>query len=64
MRPARRTSLRHGVTPAEAEQVIMGASFPLETRERSGDDRHTELGETVDGRLLLVVWTMRKGFAW
>lgn len=50
---------RHGVTPAEAEQVILGSSLPLDTEERSGEDRRTELGETTDGRLLLVVWTWR-----
>jgi uncharacterized DUF497 family protein len=40
---------RHGVTAAEAEQVVLGASLPLETDERSGEDRYTELGETTEG---------------
>jgi hypothetical protein len=40
---------RHGVAPAEAEQVVLGASLPLDTEERSGEDRHTELGETTAG---------------
>ena len=51
---------RHGVIPAEAEQVVLGASLPLEMDGRSGEDRHTELGETTEGRLLLVVWTWRR----
>lgn len=51
---------RHGVAPTEAEQVVLGASLPLETEERSGEDRHTESGETTAGRLLLVVWTWRR----
>ncbi len=51
---------RHGVTRDEAEQVVLGASLPLSTEERSGEERHTELGETIDGRLLLVVWTWRR----
>ncbi len=51
---------RDGVTPAEAEQVILGAALPIETQRRSGEDRHTELGETTEGRLLLVVWTWRR----
>lgn len=51
---------KHGVTPAEAEQVIMGASLPLESEERSGEERHTELGETLAGRLPLVAWTWRR----
>lgn len=50
---------RHAVTPAEAEQVVTGASFPLYTEERGGEERHTELGETRNGRLLVVVWTWR-----
>ena len=51
---------RHGVTAGEAEQVVLGASLPLVTEERGGEDRHTELGETTEGRLLLVVWTWRR----
>lgn len=51
---------RHSVTPGEAEQIILGVSLPLATEERSGEDRHTELGETEEGRLLLVVWTWRR----
>lgn len=52
---------RHGVTPAEAAQVVLGASLQIESRERSGEDRYTELGETSEGRLLLVAWTLRRG---
>ncbi|MGD0499555.1 MAG: BrnT family toxin [Bryobacteraceae bacterium] len=51
---------RHGVTQAEAEEIVRGASIPLETEDRSGEDRYTELGETTTGRLLLVVWTWRR----
>ena len=51
---------RHRVTPAEAEQVISGASLPIETEDRSGEERHTELGQTDTGRLLVVVWTWRR----
>jgi len=50
---------RHGVTPVEAEQVISGASLPIGTEERSGEERHTELGETAAGRLLVVAWAWR-----
>ena len=52
---------RHKVTPDEAEQVVSGASLPIETETRSDEDRHTELGETTAGRLLVVVWTWRRG---
>ena len=51
---------RHKITPDEAEQVVLGASLPLKSEERSGEDRHTELGETPAGRLLVVVWTWRQ----
>lgn len=51
---------RHQITPEEAEQVISGASLPLETEERGGEERHTELGETAGGRVLIVVWTWRQ----
>jgi uncharacterized DUF497 family protein len=50
---------RHRVTPEEAEQVLSGAALPLESEERGSEWRHTELGETAAGRLLLVVWTWR-----
>lgn len=52
---------RHGVTPAEVEKVLAGASIALETGERRGEERHMELGETARGRLLVVVWTWRLG---
>jgi uncharacterized DUF497 family protein len=51
---------RHKVTRDEAEQIVSGASLPIETEERSGEERHTELGETAAGRLLVVVWTWRR----
>ncbi len=51
---------RHRVTPEEAEQVLSGASLPLASEERSGEERHTELGETASGRVLVVVWTWRR----
>ena len=34
---------RHAVTPAEAEEVVSGASLPLETEERAGEERHAEV---------------------
>jgi len=51
---------RHRIAPAEAEQVISGASLPIETEDRGGEERHTELGQTAAGRLLVVVWTWRR----
>ena len=51
---------RHHIAPEEAEHVISGASLPIESEERSGEERYTELGETAEGRLLVVVWTWRR----
>jgi uncharacterized DUF497 family protein len=51
---------RHGVTAEEAEEVISGASLPLETVERLGEQRNVELGATAEGKLLIVVWTRRQ----
>ena len=51
---------RHAVTPAEAEEVVSGASLPLEIEERAGEERHAELGTTARGRLLIVAWTWRR----
>ncbi len=50
---------RHDITRKEAEQVLSGAALPLESEERGGEQRHTELGETAEGRLLIVAWTWR-----
>src|SRR6266545_3202349 len=52
---------RHRVLPKEAEEVVSGGALPIENETRSGEDRHTDLGETTAGRLLVVVWTWRKG---
>ena len=52
---------RHEIAPGDAEQVVLGASLPLEIEERSGEERHTALGETSAGRLLVVVWMWRQG---
>jgi uncharacterized DUF497 family protein len=51
---------RHGVMRGEAEEVLSGASLPLGTQDQSREERHTELGETVGGRLLIVSWTWRR----
>jgi uncharacterized DUF497 family protein len=52
---------RHRVRPAEAEQVLKGGSLPLGGEDNDEEERYTELGETVSGRLLMVAWTWRHG---
>jgi uncharacterized DUF497 family protein len=46
---------RHKVSADEVEQAMSGAALPIESEERSGEERHTESGETTSGRLLVVV---------
>lgn len=52
---------RHRITPEEAEQVLTGAPLLLTTEERSGEERHVEIGETDGGRVIVVAWTWRNG---
>jgi uncharacterized DUF497 family protein len=53
---------RHGVTPEEAEEALtdprrIGAPAYNTQREQ----RRAYLGTTIDGRLLFVVYTIRRG---
>ncbi len=50
---------RHGVDPAEAEQVLANKPLILESGERKGELRTVCLGRTDAGRPLIVVYTMR-----
>jgi uncharacterized protein len=57
---ARKSLDKHGVTQAEAEQVFTGE--PLLTRDvghSEAEARFNALGETADGRLLHVTFTLR-----
>ena len=51
---------RQNVTADEAERVLTGATLPLQTDERDGEERYTDLGKTAGGRLLIVAWTWRR----
>jgi uncharacterized DUF497 family protein len=50
---------RHGVTPAETEQVIENDPLDLGAETVDGEERFLSLGLTSGGRLLMVVTTMR-----
>ncbi len=52
---------RHKVGAEEVEQAMSGALLPIGSEERGGEERHAELGETGSGRLLVVMWTWRRG---
>lgn len=50
---------RHGVTPAEAEQVILNDPVDLSFEIRNNEERTAQVGETDAGRILVVVSTTR-----
>jgi uncharacterized protein len=49
----------HSVSCAEAEQVISNEPFDLEFQTINGEERIVQLGETLAGRILMVVSTCR-----
>jgi len=53
---------KHGVSMAEAEQVFFNAPLLLLVDEKHSqlEPRHHALGRTDEGRLLQVVFTLRK----
>jgi uncharacterized protein len=48
----------HGITPEEAEQVILNRPLDLGTQLRNGEERTAQIGETDKGRVLTVITTM------
>jgi uncharacterized DUF497 family protein len=52
---------RHRVSPHEFEQVILKDPFDLEYEVADGEQRYKARGMTVQGRILVVVWTPRDG---
>ena len=50
---------QHDISPAEAEQVIANNPVDLEVQLRNGEIRFPHVGETRDGRILVVIVTVR-----
>lgn len=50
----------HGITPAEAEQVVLNHPIDLRFEVRGGEERIAQVGETDAGRILVVITTVRK----
>ncbi len=50
---------QHGISPAEAEQVINNNPLDLDFDTRNGEERTAQLGPTDAGRILVVITTMR-----
>jgi uncharacterized DUF497 family protein len=51
---------KHRVTPAEAEQVVLGDPIDLTLESSDGEERIVQVGATNQGRILLVVSTWRE----
>ena len=51
---------RHGITPEEAEQVVLNDPIDLTMQLSDGEERTPQVGETDAGRLLVVVTTWRE----
>jgi len=50
----------HEVEPHEAEEALRGIPLHLLDQVRHGEPRIVQLGETLAGRILMVVTTLRK----
>ncbi len=50
---------RHGITPAEVEEVLARDPFDAGYSEEQGEVRFSYVGDTVRGRILLVIVTER-----
>ena len=49
----------HDVTPEEAEEVLLGDPLDAGLEVVDGEERSSHVGETDEGRILLVVMTFR-----
>lgn len=49
----------HDVLPHEAEEVIDNQPLYLDHSVEDGEERYREMGETLTGRVLVVVSTLR-----
>ena len=52
---------RHRVAPSEFEEVILAEPLELDLQTEGGEERYKALGITRNGRILVVVWTPRRG---
>jgi uncharacterized protein len=50
---------RHGVTPKEAQEVVLNDPLDLGMQDADGEERWIGLGSTRLGRILIVVTTWR-----
>jgi len=57
-----RKSEKHGITQAEGEQVFLNEPFFITPDEKHSESerRYRALGETANGRRLMVIFTLRQ----
>ena len=54
---------RHSVEDVEAEEVLEDPGVrPFDAQNRRGEKRYGALGATEDGRILVVIYTLREGY--
>jgi uncharacterized protein len=60
---ARKSSAKHGVSQAEAEQVFYNAPLSVleDAKHSHGERRYQALGQSIAGRHLHVTFTLRDG---
>ena len=49
----------HGVSPEEVEEALMGPALEADTYTVGHEQRFEEIGQTVNGRILKMVATLR-----
>jgi uncharacterized DUF497 family protein len=49
----------HEIDPSEAEEAILGDAVYLGYSVKDGEDRFMQIGETLAGRVLVVIYTPR-----
>jgi uncharacterized DUF497 family protein len=52
---------RHDITPSEAEEAVLNRIAVLATVLSGGEERMVCAGRTASGRVLKVVYTLRRG---
>lgn len=52
---------RHRVSKNEFEELLQNEPLDLEYQTATGEERYKSLGATRRGRILVVVWTARRG---
>lgn len=52
---------RHHITPAEAEETLQIDPLMQDMQEHAAEDRVLVFGRTAQGRLLTIIYTVRRG---